>query len=993
MKKITQRSLALLLSLLLVVSLLPGICIWADAATVDYQYGSTSSYSNIIINWGKRGELAEFLTSNAESFYSKTTYDYLITLNGSSTLSSVPDSPLYAALNTLMSDAHNKTTSYEQTKNLFQYTDCQENGVNSTKISAFYSGDEVGPAWDSGATWNREHVWPNSKGGSDDSDGGGVNETDIMMLRPETSSNNSSRGNKAFGESSNYFFPNLTGSPYDVRGDVARVVLYTYVRWGTEESEVLNNIWGEAGVMESKEILLKWMKEDPVDTWEMGRNDSVQSITGTRNVFVDYPELAFALFNEDIPEMETPSGNAAALSYTITALSSQNAWGTVSVSGNKIIASPASGYKASGYRVVSGNATVSQNGNIFTVSATSDCTVEITFAAAAMYTVNVVQDNKVITSQQVQENAYFTLPQFSGTLTEGYTFVGWVTAATEPTTQKPAVQDPGKNVAITGDTNFYAVVSYVDGESGATETTWKLVTSTSQIQAGNRVIIAAHEYDVAMSTVQNSNNRGKVDITKSADKSSLTDFPATTAIFTLETGTVSGSFGFKDTSGYIYAVNATSNYLRTQATLNDAASFFITVADGSTSVTSATFESGTSGVGNVPMQYNTQGMFACYPKATQKALALYVEDSVSGTTNYTTAWTETSCSHINTTTTTAAATCTTNGLETVTCNDCGEIVSTTVLTAPGHTAKDTVVNATLTQGGYTQVNCSVCGADLGQKDAVEPLTNIEGWSLTLDSELMVNFKIKVDDSIATTAQIKITFVGVATTYQVSSLTKTDGSYLIPVKVQAPQMTETISVQLTNGSDTTPVKNYSVRQYADILLANQDYSAYHQLVKDMLVYGAAAQQVFGYNTGNLANTDISGAGNQAVPTTEENPMTCSGSIDGAAYYGATLVYREKLAVRFYFTGSVEGVSFTLNGAPCTADYANGMYFVEANGILPQNIEQQITLTATDSQGNTFTATYSPLNYIVRMNQKGSNATKALVTALYNYYLSAKALANK
>ena len=58
--------------------------------------------------------------------------------------------------------------------------------------------------------------------------------------------------------------------------------------------------------------LLAWMEEDPVDTWEMGRNDAVQSITGTRNVFVDYPEYAWLLFGREIPsDMTTPSGEAA----------------------------------------------------------------------------------------------------------------------------------------------------------------------------------------------------------------------------------------------------------------------------------------------------------------------------------------------------------------------------------------------------------------------------------------------------------------------------------------------------------------------------------------------------------------------------------------------------------------------------------------------------------------------------------------------------------
>ena len=56
------------MALLLVFSLLPGICLTADAAVVDYQYGSTSKYSNIIKNWGVREEVATFLSPNAETF-------------------------------------------------------------------------------------------------------------------------------------------------------------------------------------------------------------------------------------------------------------------------------------------------------------------------------------------------------------------------------------------------------------------------------------------------------------------------------------------------------------------------------------------------------------------------------------------------------------------------------------------------------------------------------------------------------------------------------------------------------------------------------------------------------------------------------------------------------------------------------------------------------------------------------------------------------------
>lgn len=292
MSKFMKRSLALLLVFITVISLTSAIGLRVSAAEVSYVYDGKYIY-----NWGTRGEVATFLSPNAESFYedNNTSYEILSSYQGGTGKSDAPSSQLYRELKELMTDAQSYTTSYSATKELFRYTDCQNSGG---KISSFYSGKQIGPAWGEGS-WNREHTWPNSKGL------GGSDEDDIMMLRPTSTSENSSRGNTAYGKSSGYYNPNKeSGGEYDLRGDVARIFLYVYVRWGNK-----NYAWGSSGVMESVEVLLEWMEADPVDTWELGRNDSVESITGTRNVFVDYPELAFILFGEEIPEdMSTPSG-------------------------------------------------------------------------------------------------------------------------------------------------------------------------------------------------------------------------------------------------------------------------------------------------------------------------------------------------------------------------------------------------------------------------------------------------------------------------------------------------------------------------------------------------------------------------------------------------------------------------------------------------------------------------------------------------------------
>ena len=314
MKHLLKRLLPMVLVLTVCVGLLSSLSFSASAATVNYVYSGKYIY-----NWGTRGTLATFLSPNAEDFYEDNgvTYDELASYSGSSSISSVPSSALYKKLQTLMKNAQTHETSYGETRYQYCYTDCENSGSPKT-ISSFYSGAAIGPKWDGGDTWNREHVWPNSKG-----DASGNGENDIMMLRPTAVSENSSRGNKAFGKSSGYFNPNSKNSKYDLRGDVARICLYVYVRWGNT-----GKMWGSSGVIESKAVLLEWMEADPVDTWELGRNDSVEAITGTRNVFVDYPELAFLLFGADIPaDYDSPSGEGsgnAPVNTTTTTTTTRN---------------------------------------------------------------------------------------------------------------------------------------------------------------------------------------------------------------------------------------------------------------------------------------------------------------------------------------------------------------------------------------------------------------------------------------------------------------------------------------------------------------------------------------------------------------------------------------------------------------------------------------------------------------------------------------------
>ncbi|MBO5868444.1 MAG: endonuclease, partial [Oscillospiraceae bacterium] len=215
MKMLAKKGLALLLAIVMVIGFIPNLSIYANAATYTY-------------NWGVRGEEATALSSAAVAFYSTNavTYDSLSAKEGAADTAAVPNSELYLALKTLMAENHTYTNSYEAAKELLAYTDCVD---GNGKPSCFYTGNELGE-WDGGATWNREHTWPQSKSSNDQ------NTNDVMLLRPTTSTVNSSRNNTAYGESSGYYFPNKEATNgLDIRGDVARSMLYGYVRWGNAE--------------------------------------------------------------------------------------------------------------------------------------------------------------------------------------------------------------------------------------------------------------------------------------------------------------------------------------------------------------------------------------------------------------------------------------------------------------------------------------------------------------------------------------------------------------------------------------------------------------------------------------------------------------------------------------------------------------------------------------------------------------------------------------
>jgi hypothetical protein len=99
----------------------------------------------------------------------------------------------------------------------------------------------------------------------------------------------------------------------------------------------------------------------------------------------------------------------------------------------------------------------------------------------------------------------------------------------------------------------------------------------------------------------------------------------------------------------------------------------------------------------------------------------------------------------------------------------------------------------------------------------------------------------------------------------------------------------------------------------------------------------------------------------------------------------LLFRDKIGIRYYFTvsGNADDHTFTVNGEVCKAAQKGELYYVEITDINPQDLDDTLWASA----GNV-TVSYCPMNYLLRMSQKGSENLKALMKALYNYHLAAE-----
>lgn len=237
-------------------------------------------------------------------------------------------------------------------------------------------------------------------------------------------------------------------------------------------------------------------------------------------------------------------------------------------------------------------------------------------ATLTEYTVNYVVPAGVeeIASEKVFGGNTVELPTLENPI--GYTFVGWTEKAYNTAVEEVSEVLTG-DYKVKANVDLYALYSQtVKGDDA-----WTLVKNTSALAVGDKIVIAATGYEVALSTTQNKNNRGKATITKSGENIT---FDSDVQMITLANGNINDTWAFNVGNGYLYAAGGSSeNYLRTTTTLNDDASFTVEIADDGNATVKA------PSVTKNWLRYNNGNkIFSCYGSG-QTDICLY--KFVSGT--------------------------------------------------------------------------------------------------------------------------------------------------------------------------------------------------------------------------------------------------------------------------------------------------------------------------------------------------------------------------
>ena len=419
---------------------------------------------------------------------------------------------LKIALHDIIKGHH--VVSYGGLLDAFAYTDCDANG----KIIDIYSNYHYslsgvcGSYEQEGDCWNREHTWPQSW-----FDESSTPRCDLFHIYPTDGFVNGQRSNYPYGEVNNPIYtsgngsklgpcvtPGYTGRVFEpideYKGDIARGFFYMSVRYYSED-----NSWSTSGMTNKSEILpwamtmlLRWSDEDPVSEKEIARNNAVYGYQNNRNPFIDHPEYAHMIWDE----------NWSGTLYNITCATGLQ-HGSISAPENAlegntvaITATPDPGYMVDSYTVYqtgNPNITVAVSSNGTFIMPNYAVTVSATFVVNNTYyniALGEVSHGNISTSVNSAQSG--TVIYLTAMPTSGYSLYSWYVYKTG---------DMNTTVTVSGNSfvmpafDVTVMATFVEGEVGNGD--YVKVTSAPTDWSGEYLIVCENQNAAFNGTIEN----------------------------------------------------------------------------------------------------------------------------------------------------------------------------------------------------------------------------------------------------------------------------------------------------------------------------------------------------------------------------------------------------------------------------------------------------------------------------------------------------------
>ena len=278
----------------------------------------------------------------------------------------------------------------------------------------------------------------------------------------------------------------------------------------------------------------------------------------------------------------------------------------------------------------------------------------------------VPEEVDAIGTETVVSGESVDLPTALSSFTRGgkeYTFVGWSEDEVENSSVKPAIIE-GSTYTPEKTTTLYAI--YQTGTADTVES-YVLVTDASSLAAGDTIVITKSDATYAMSTTQNTSNRGAVAIDKSGN---TIEINANVQLITL--GSDNGYFTLGVDGGYLYAASTSSNHLKVQTTISNRGQWTITVTSAGVATIKANGTAARHWLRFNPN--NGTPIFSCYTSG-QNDVSIYKKTLVENSSYEYISGVAAECTHTNLDVTETEATKTEPGYRITTCLDCGEEIS------------------------------------------------------------------------------------------------------------------------------------------------------------------------------------------------------------------------------------------------------------------------------------------------------------------------------